>query len=149
MVLERWTLIDADRPQPMLRPIEPGEAVPGRHAKQCTVVSIRPAVIGAGDGARAAACAVEQSRAAVPADVMERANLPVAITNGKHALGADVERQVIAGLFEGAHMTQDLPAGQEDSLELEPRHLRVVVDPGGHGMRGRGGRRLALPGRGG
>src|SRR5882757_9543529 len=71
--------IGAHRTQPVLRAIEPRKTFPNRCADQAAVVTIGPTVIRAGDGCRAIPRTVEQARAAMTADIVERPDGAVAI----------------------------------------------------------------------
>src|SRR5258708_28858 len=123
-----------------LRAIERRESLACGDRAQLPAQAIRPAVIGAGDRARAIAGALEDARATVSADVVEGADLPLGIPHHDDAVGTEVERHVIPGCGDGAHVTDDLPARLDEPLVFAARQLRVVVDPGRQGAR-RGARR--------
>ena len=137
------------RAQPVLGPVESREGIPCRHSQQRTIMAVRPAVVRASDGARAVAVAIEQPRAAMTADVVERPDHALAVAQADDALRTDVQGDVIAGLPELADVAKHLPARQQDPFDLEPRHLRVAVDPGGHRPRGCGHRAAVLAAAGG
>ncbi len=118
-----------DRLEAVRRAVKAGEAVARRHAEQAALVVVRPAVVRADDRARAVAAVVEQPRAAVPADVVEGADLPLAVPQHDDAVGAEVEGDEVARVRDRTHVAADLPARAQDALELEPVHLGVVVHP--------------------
>jgi hypothetical protein len=64
------------------------------------------------------AVSVEQTRTTVAADVMERSNKTVAITDNDHTVDAEIDRQVIAGRRYGIDVAGNLPTGPKDALSL-------------------------------
>ncbi len=69
------------------------------------------------------------------ADVVKSANRAVAIAQHQHTFSPQVEGFIVAGLGDGIDVAYDLPAGLEHALEFQPRQFRIVVNPGGQGMR--------------
>ena len=130
----------AHRIERMLAQVQVGETVPRRGREQRAVVTIGPTVVRARDAAAAPAGALEQTRAAVAADVTQRPDIPARITQHDHAVGAQLESDVVSGAGDLADVAGDLPARLENPLVLETRHLRMVVDPGRQSPRNRVGR---------
>jgi hypothetical protein len=118
----------------MLRAIETGKGLAHRHTDEAAVVAVAPAMIGARNGCRAGSGAVEQARAAVPADVMERLDVPVLLAQHEDAFGSEIECFVIAWPRDRVLVTNDLPARQEHPLDFEGREGRMAVHPGGEGV---------------
>ena len=79
------------------------------------------------------ASAVDQARAAVTADVGERAQRHVLAAHDDHAFAEVLERVPVARLGDVAVMADDLPGGGEDPLLLELEELGVAVGPGRKG----------------
>ena len=94
------------------------------------VEAVGPAVVEAADGLAALARALEQARAAVPADVAEGAQLALVVAQHEHRLRARLGGQVRAGLRQLRHVRGELPGALEDPLALELEDLGVAVEPG-------------------
>ena len=130
----------AHRAQPELRAIERRKGFAHAHALQLAAEFVRPAVIGAGDRTRAVAGAIQQTRGAMTADIVERLDLALGIAHGDHALRPQIEGHVVAGIGDRVYVPHDLPAWLEDAFYLETLHLGMVIGPrrkgsgdGGHG----------------
>src|SRR4029077_1293939 len=119
----------AHRLQRELRTVPGWKGLARRHPEQLAAELVRPAVIRTGDGARAVARALEDARAAMAADVVEYLNLALRSAHRDDTVGAKIERDEVPGAREGADVAHDLPAGLEQPLVLESRHLRMIVDP--------------------
>src|SRR6185437_9418826 len=72
---------------------------------------------------------VEEPRGAVPAGVMEAADLAVFTANRDDALAQEVERMEVAAARHVVDVADDLPALAEDELPLQLEELRVAVYP--------------------
>src|ERR1700740_333612 len=71
------------------------------------------------------------------ADVGPRLEGPATLAQHDDTVGAELEGDIVSGLRDLADVTGDLPTRPEDPLVLEPRHLRMVVDPGRQSARDR------------
>ncbi len=127
--------IRAHRTQAMFGAIESRETLANGHADQAAVVPVRPAVVGAGNGRGTVSRAVQQARAAMPADIVKAAYRTIAIAQHHDAFRAQIEGFVVARLGNGIDMAHDLPARHQNAFEFEPGQLGVVVNPGGQCMR--------------
>src|SRR4029077_8047092 len=88
------------------------------------------AVVRAGDAPVAAAATLEQARAAMTADVAQRADAAATLAQHDDAVGAELEGDVVAGVRDLAHVAGDLPAWLEDPLDFDACQRLMVVDPG-------------------
>jgi len=87
-------------------------------------------MVGTGDDARAIAGTVKDAGAAMAADVVEGSDLPLPVADGEHAGRPELQRDEVAGPGNGIDVAEDLPAGFQDALVLETRHLGIVIYPG-------------------
>src|SRR6185437_16610252 len=100
-----------------------------RSALQVPVDGIRPRVVRADEALHAARRGVADARAAVAADVVGRANLPVLAAHEDHVLAGEVDREEVAGLrgLAGVPDHQPLPGEDPRVLELEDLGGEVVI----------------------
>src|SRR5271165_1155371 len=126
--------IGPHRPKTMLGSIQSGEAFAHRHPNQAAVVPVSPPVVGAGDGCGAVSRSIHQARAAMAAHIVKGAYRAVAIAQHHDAFRAQIEGLEVARLGDGIDVAHDLPARQQNPLELEPGQFRMVIDPGRQGM---------------
>ena len=87
------------------------------------------------------------ARAAVAADVVERAQLAVLTAHDRDGVGGDLERDPVAGLGQLAAVAGEQPAPTPNASELEREDLRVEVQAGGQRV-AFGPRGHELPGSG-
>ena len=106
---------------------------------QLAVEPVGPAVVAAADRLLALSRACEQARAAVAADVAERAQRAVLRADHQQRLRARLRGQVGAGARAAGDVPGELPGALEDALVLEREELWIEVVPGGE--RGAAGRR--------
>ena len=118
---------DLDRPQAQGVAVDLVLAHVGR-ADQAAVEGVCPGVVGALDGAlQAAGGVVAEPRAAVPADVVEAAQLALLGAHHDHALAGHVDRHEVAGLVQALVAAGVEPGAREHPLALEVEHLGGVV----------------------
>ena len=116
--------------QPMLDPIQPRQAVREGGAAQGPVEVVAPAMERAGDRAVASPAAPgDDTRAAVAAQVVERANAAVCAAQDQGAFACHVERNVVARLRDIRHVARQLPVTAEQDIPFQLRQLLVVVGP--------------------
>ena len=97
---------------------------------EAAVELVGPLVVGADELADRALGLVDEAGAAVAADVVEGADLPVVVAHDDHGVGAELQRHVVARL---RHVRLDAdkdPVAAEDHVEVE------IVD-GAAGVEGR------------
>src|SRR6185437_7403917 len=110
--------------------LQPLVSIALRHGEQPPVEAVRPRVIRTGDSTSTTALGpVEEPRGAVPAGVMEAADLAVFTANRDDALAQEVERMEVAAARHVVDVADDLPALAEDELPLQLEKLRVAVYP--------------------
>ena len=126
--------LHAHRLQAQLRAVERREGLAGRHAEQLAVQTVGPAVVRAGDGARAVA---RRRRACARRDGGTRCGTPGSRPGNRarprRCRAPSVQGHVVARLRERADVADDLPARPQDALVFEAGHFRMVVDPGRQG----------------
>ena len=88
------------------------------HADKPAVITVGPAVIGAGKRRGIAGIGTAQAVAAMAADVEERAHLPSAVTQDQDRVFAHIGSEEIAGLRDLAVVAQKQPAARENALQL-------------------------------
>ena len=115
-----------DGPEAETRPVEGGRL--GLGEDQAAVGPIGPLVVGADDVPDLAARVLEQARAAVPADVVEGADLLVIVPEDHHRVRADVDRDVVAGFGDLRLGGAEQPVTREDRGHVEVEHLRAGVE---------------------
>src|SRR5580658_2845117 len=98
------------RAETVLAQVEIRKAVACRGGEQRAVITVGPAVVGAGDAAEAMPASLEQPRATVTAGVAQRTDRAARIAQHDHAVAAELERHVVAGARDLADVTGDLPA---------------------------------------
>ena len=100
-----------------------------RRPDQPAVVGVAPRVVGALDRALRVAVGlrVAEPRAAMPADVVEPAQLAVRAADEEQALAPDVDGDEVPRLGRLAAARDVHPFTEEDPLALELEHLRSVV----------------------
>ena len=101
-------------------------AVHERRGGESPVQPVGPQVIGTADhlGAR---LALDQRHAAVPADVGERGESPLAVAGDEHRLGGDHDRLLRAGTGQLVHPTDRRPAACQRPAQLTLETRRGVV----------------------
>ena len=95
---------------------------------QVAVGPVGPLVVGADDVADRAARLLEQPRAAVPADVVEGADLLVVVAQDDHRVRADVDRDVVAGVGDLRLGGAEQPVLGEDRRDIQVEHLLAGVE---------------------
>src|SRR3546814_6795428 len=107
------------------------EGAPAGQADQPAVELVSPGMIGTDDAHAAIALRpVEKPRRPVPADIVERAHLPVMAAHGEHQFAEEVERMIITGLRDVVDMADELPGRHEQPFGLQLEELRIEVGPG-------------------
>ena len=107
------------RLEAVLLKIQFRETVLCRRGEQRAVVTIGPAVIRAGNAPGTSPGPLQQPRPSVPTHVAKGAYLTGGIPQHDHAVGAELECQVVAGGWNLADVTGYLPARTEDPFDFE------------------------------
>src|SRR4051812_14173306 len=118
-------MFERERHQAKLLGPQPRIFAAVRHAEQAPVAAIAPRMIGAGQDLGAAAGAIDQSRAAVAADVGEGARLAVVAANDDHALAEIFQSAPLAGRGDIALVADDLWRSAQERLFLCLEEFRV------------------------
>ena len=128
--------LDARASQAELGAVERRVAVGARRRPQLAVEPVGPGVVVALERA-AAAGPRHHLRAAVAADVHERAQLALAVADDDQRHVTRAQREVGAGLGELPEVAGVLPGAGEQPLALAREHLAVDVPAVGQGVRAR------------
>ena len=127
---EAAPILQLDRDQAESGRIEAG--IISRSGTPITAVgAVGPGMIGAGQPLGAAGLAIDQPRAAMAADIGERAYRPVRPANDEDALAEQFERAPIAGGRDVALMADDLPRRADHPRHLHIEIIRIAIDPAG------------------
>src|SRR4051812_16523515 len=94
--------------------VEASNAFATRRAAQASVQCVSPGVIPAGDRRCMASRYINQSIAAVLADVVEGADFTVLAFGHDDALLQDVVRDEVPRCFQIVHMHHEMPTAEED-----------------------------------
>ena len=95
-----------------------GEVLGRRLRPEHAAAVIRPVVIGTDEGLADAAGAIQQAGAAVAAGVEQAAHAPVVVADQQHRHAGDVEREVVAGLFDLAAEGERQRLAPEERCDL-------------------------------
>src|SRR3984885_3395502 len=136
--------VDADRIQMVILFFETVGGAQVRSGDQRAVEIVRPLVVGAhdhapgGDSSRKGdlqGCGLfrgaAQTRASMPADIVERPQLAFAIAHQQNALAEYVEHSVIAGIGQLRLAARRNPLAAEYALLFDLKYLGVAVPGGG------------------
>ena len=120
-----------ERLQAVARLVEVAEGFRHGQAAQLAVEVVGPAVERAGDDPAAMAAGLgDDPRSPVAAEVVERADDPVAAPHDERPLVGDVERHEVARLGHLVDVADEEPVAAEDHLLLQRGQLFAVVGPG-------------------
>ncbi len=97
-------------------------------ADQAAVEIVGPLMIGADEPLCRAFGRRADARAAMPAGIVERADLPVAAADDDDRIVADLQREVVAGRRDLAIMAGEQPVAIEERLEIEPVELGIGIE---------------------
>ena len=89
---------------------------------------VRPLVVAADDVAHRAGQVVEQPSAPVAADIVVGADLTVVIADDNDRVGADVDREIVAGLRHLGDRCDEYPGRGEDPFDIAREELRADVE---------------------
>ena len=140
---ERAPRLEAQLHEAELLLVDPALLVPARRRDEAAVEAVRPRVVRALQRL-APARALADDRAAVAADVEERAERVLLVAHEDDRNVADGRRGERSGLGHVARVPDVLPRAAEDALALELEHGRIRVPAPGQrldvdGAHGRGG----------
>ena len=122
--------VHLDGLQAVLDPVELRQAVWESGAAQGPVEVVAPAVERAGDHSVAPPAArCDDSGAAMPAQVVERANPAIHAAQDEGAFARHVERDIGTRLGDVRHVAGQLPVAAEQNVLLDLRQLVAVIDP--------------------
>ena len=138
--------VDADRIQMKVLLFEAVGGAQVRGGDQCAVEVVGPLMVGAHDqrpavmppgSATRIACGLcrgaAQTRAAMPADIVERPQLALAIAHQQDAFAEHVQHHVIAGIGQFLLAAGRNPLAAEYALLLGAKHLRAAIPARGQG----------------
>lgn len=118
--------LDMDRGQMRAGRIEIGRHLPG--VDQPSVQLVDPLMVRTDEPLRLAFVLQAQFRAAMPAGVVERPNLAVAVAQHDHRVRADIEGDIIAGLPDLGRVAGEDPIRLEDGLDVRLMQFRCEVE---------------------
>src|SRR5208282_3889704 len=111
--------------EPKLRFVEPAVHLAG--ADQASVQIVGPLMIGADEPLRCALFCGANSRAAMPARIVERVDRPVAPPQDDDRIVANLHREIVARSRDLAVMAGKHPVPGEDRLEIETVEIGVGI----------------------
>ena len=123
---ERSPGFHLDRHEPELRLVEAGLALRARRGAERAVEAVGPGVVRALERL-ALPLALADERAAVAADVQERAERRLLVADDHDRHSPRVAGEERAGLVDLISAACVLPRAPEDPLPLEPEHVRIRV----------------------